>query len=202
MNIDTLTKSYGYLKNTRENSQFLFSQKSRFQNSTALKGWKSKQPVDLISLAKVLPSSIEQKIYFELNNTISLAIPKRLESLIIELEHSKYILNLKKGWDGEEAEPYKPEVLKNSIVFLCRYLMSFLENNRQKLYLPKIYHGPNGSIDLLWNSDNFSLLINIDNTGNTAQFSGEIFDKENYQSSEGNFNINCRTFDFLPNLNF
>ena len=112
MSTETLNKSYGYSKSPRDNSQFLFLPKSKSQNSRISEGWKAKQPTESVSVTtRVLPL-IEQKIYFELTKEISLAIPARLESLVVELEHSKYILKLKKGWDGETAEPYNPEVLK------------------------------------------------------------------------------------------
>jgi hypothetical protein len=198
MSVETVSRGYDYSKRTRISSQSLFLSKSQQQNIRIPEGWKTIQQTDSISVSRVRSQFVESKKHFELTKTISLAIPSKLEGLMSELEHSKYILKLKRGWDGESADSYNPETLKSAITFLCRYLMWSIDNHKAKLCIPKIYHGPDGSIDLLWSNEIFSLLINIDNTGNNGQFSGEIFEIGNQQSSEGNFNVNSRTFEFLP----
>lgn len=198
MNSILLEKGFDYSKN-RRNSQrsHSFVAKSEASRPRLPEGWKPVPAGDSELISRTRVFLVEPKLHFELTKDISLAIPARLESLMAELEHSKYILDFRENWDDEGSKPYNPETLKAAIVFLCRYLISTLDRCGS-LLLPKIYHGPEGSIDLLWDSESFSLLINIDVTGTIGQFSGEILDDANLQSGQGNFNVNCRTFEFLP----
>jgi len=71
------------------------------------------------------------------------------------------LLGLQQDWDGEGSPGYSEET--------CERMSNFLLNHSKQLAaacgieapIPKILPGPNGSIDLLWKSDDYELLLNI-----------------------------------------
>ena len=60
---------------------------------------------------------------------------------------------------------------------------------------PKIYPGPNGSIDIGWETSFYDLIINISKSGQLASYYG---DNKNNQMTEGAFNPNNFNIQLLP----
>ena len=81
-------------------------------------------------------------------------------SLQEEMEKSKELLKLKDDFDGEGSPHYDEETLKRTWEFLKLYEEKLQENNK-KLEVPDIGPGPHGTIDVYWNTNDFTLLINI-----------------------------------------
>lgn len=125
-------------------------------------------------------------------------LPFTLRALYYEIEKSKYILNLEDGWDDDGAISYKKETWIKAILFLCDYAQSIYNNLNTIISIPKIYHGPDGSIDLLWENNDFSLLLNIpDADNNLATFYGETAGEKGV---EGEIDLVRGDYSLLPNL--
>lgn len=124
------------------------------------------------------------------------SIPKPLKPVYDAIEKSKYMLDLKENWDDEGAIGYDPDVWKKAVLFISKLSTKIFKSYGQIIKTPKIYHGPNGSIDIYWENESFNLLINIPKVG-LGTFYGD-----NYKSnkSEGVFDpeiINTNIFPFL-----
>ena len=91
------------------------------------------------------------------------------EQLLTEIEKSKYILNLKDDWDEEGSKGYGSKIWEKAILFLCNLYEDFLIYKNPSL-IPKIFHGPDQSIDLLWENKEMHLLINIPANSDRASF--------------------------------
>lgn len=77
-----------------------------------------------------------------------------------EIERSRWILNLPENWDGEGAAAYTKWTWQRAIVFLKQQAEHVRECGSE-LDIPKILPGPEGSIDLHWDKQDYELLINI-----------------------------------------
>jgi hypothetical protein len=105
---------------------------------------------------------------FKLPNTKSLAkqimgvvIPSDLSNVAEAIERSKYILELLDDWDGEGSKKYKQETWDRAIQFLLRSTISAWHAKRIVPKTPRIYHGPEGSIDVYWETPGRVLLVNF-----------------------------------------
>lgn len=130
-----------------------------------------------------------------ISSDISLKIPianKELESVFVE---GKYILDLKDDWDDEGAIGYTSESWKSAANFIINFNRWIKGIFSGSLHLPKMHHGPKGTIDVVWNEDNFRLFVNIDCINNKGTFYSDTPKK---QFSEGEFLLNDFKFQLLP----
>lgn len=137
----------------------------------------------------------EYKNKIELNGKVIQTLPDTLLSLQKSIEKSKYILDLQANWDGEDAEAYTQNVWIKAVSFLCEFSIDIHNTFGKTPVTPNIYHGPEGSIDILWKTDNLNLLLNIPKDDQAATFSGENSLGQQY---EGSLNPNNYSLSFLP----
>ncbi len=91
-----------------------------------------------------------------------------------EIERSKYILGFENDWDEEGASKYKRETWDRGIRYLEGHARWLKENRNIVIDVPNISHGPNGSIDILWETNDYKLLLNIpEDISKKATFYGE-----------------------------
>lgn len=115
-------------------------------------------------------------------------LPCSFEGLKDEIESSKYIIELEEGWgDEEEGEAYDVKMWERTVKSLINmYTTSFNLFNVMPDF-PQIYHGPNSSIDILWERYDYQILANFPKEEDKQiSYYGEIFDKESFK---GAFNI-------------
>ncbi len=121
-----------------------------------------------------------------LKNTVTIELPSRFYELDREVENSKYILALENDWDDEGSVAYQEATWKKAIQFTSNYAKWVFDETSRVIPTPKIAPGPNGSIDILWKSPNYRLLINIpDNLKKQASFYGDNYSTD---TIEGTFN--------------
>ena len=137
----------------------------------------------------------EYKNKIELNGKVIHTLPDALLPLQTSIEKSKYILDLQPDWDGENAEAYTENVWTKAISFLCEFSIDIHNTFGKIPVTPVIYHGPEGSIDILWKTDDLNLLLNIPKDEQPATFSGENSLGQKY---EGSLNTNNYSLSFLP----
>ena len=137
----------------------------------------------------------EYKNKIELNGKVIHTLPDTLLSLQKSIEKSKYILDLQANWDGENAEVYTEDVWIKAVSFLCEFSIDIYNTFGKTPITPAIYHGPEGSIDILWKTDDLNLLLNIPKDDQPATFSGENSLGQEY---EGSLNTNNYSLSFLP----
>jgi len=120
-------------------------------------------------------------------------LPQELDSLSKEITRSvKKILSLSNDFDDENSKSYQVETVDRAIMFVKKLAISALKVNNTIIPVPKILPGPDGSIDVCWKQDAFSLLINFpaeaeelptyfgeDTVGNTTEgtFDGSKLDQ-------------------------
>lgn len=131
----------------------------------------------------------------KLNGKVIHTLPDTLLSLQAAIEKSKYILDLKANWDGEGGEAYTENVWAKAVSFLCEFSIDIFNTFGKTPVTPAIYHGPEGSIDILWKTNDLNLLLNIPKDDQAATFSGENSLGQEY---EGSLNINNYSLSFLP----
>ena len=126
------------------------------------------------------------------------AIQKEVYTLIEEeIQRSRKILDLEADWDGDGADAYSQETWQKSVSFLRnlidRLLRYEIDIEASEELIPEILPGPNGSIDLEWETDFFDLLINIPKEGERASYYGDDYGENRIK---GNLDI------LDPNPNF
>lgn len=114
-------------------------------------------------------------------------LPIQFHELAKQIENSLDILNFEPDWDQEGGEIYSEETFKQAIEFTINYSIWIWNELQIVIEAPKIFPGPNGSIDLLWKNVDYDLLINIPSYPNKiATFYG---DDKKETKVEGQFSI-------------
>ena len=111
------------------------------------------------------------------------------------IKRSEQILQLEDDWDTEGSKGYKEETWKSTIDFLIDYATRIYKTHRQFIDIPRVHPGSNGSIDIEWDGDEYSLLINIAESSRIATF---YFYNLREQKIEGEFNIHNYILNLLP----
>jgi hypothetical protein len=132
-----------------------------------------------------------------LNSEFIISIPYELRDLYREINKSKYILELQENHDDQGASKYSISTWKKAIIFLAKYNSWVYSESSKIVPSPKIFHGPDGSVDIQWKTDDFKLLINIPEENNIATFFGNY---QNNQDVEGSFHLDNYKFQLLPSL--
>jgi len=94
---------------------------------------------------------------------------KELNHIEKVIEDSKYILNLEDDWDSEGAQQIPEIIFNRAIDFIRKYSKNIFEDEII-ISAPIISPLRDGSIDLLWQSSNSRLLLNIKNTSELTGF--------------------------------
>jgi len=111
------------------------------------------------------------------------------------IERSRRLLDLTKGWDDESAEPIKESTWRRATSFLRRTVQAVFRRSSVVLPTPHISPCADGSIDLLWKTSHFRLLVNIQPEGEgDSDFFGET---PNGLSVKGTFRPEEREFGFI-----
>ncbi len=112
-------------------------------------------------------------------NLQGVIIEHNLSEINKAIQESKYILDLKDDWDDEGSVGYDMSTWKRTIEFLLTLARNALNAFGVVIDTPKIYHGPNGSIDMLWKNENYKILVNFPKDGTQpASFYGNTASKE------------------------
>ncbi len=117
-------------------------------------------------------------------------LPIELSYLEKSFKNSEYIIELQENWDDEGADKYEFSLWKKSIDFVVDYAKILFLDFNKKMIIPNIYHGPKGSIDILLENENNTLLINILSTGDYAEYFGK-----------DRFNNSTKGTIYLENIN-
>jgi hypothetical protein len=128
-----------------------------------------------------------ESIYLgSLNNSFS--------SLIKEIDDSKYILSQKLDWEMENSPLYSLDSWLRGVKFVIKYANHVFFKEKKRILTPKIYHGPENSIDIYWDYNHLNMLLNIPIQGE-GSFS---LDDSEYNKINGFFNPDEPTFKYLP----
>jgi hypothetical protein len=122
-------------------------------------------------------------------------LPLELTFLFKTMDKSQYILQLEDNWDDAGGEKYKERTWVNALLFLTRYAKNLFNDFNIIINSPKIYHGPSGSIDILWEPSAYRLVINIPKEGNKAMFYADDYKD---QITEGSFHLDNFNVSLIP----
>lgn len=97
-------------------------------------------------------------------------VSTQVEKLI---QASRSILEIEDNWDEEGSAGYSEATWERAIQFIKVTAISYVRETNQRIILPKITPGPEGSIDIRWKTAKRSLLINFpSNENEPADFFG------------------------------
>ena len=132
--------------------------------------------------------------YLFKGNTIGV-LPSELAFLFKTIDKSQYILQLEDDWDDAGGEKYEEKTWIKAMSFLMHYAKILFDDFNIIINSPKIYHGPKGSIDIIWEPSAYRLVINIPKEEHKA-----LFYADNYkdQMTEGSFNLANFNVSLIP----
>lgn len=123
----------------------------------------------------------------EINNRI-FRFPTYLEPIFTEIIESKKILDLEYNWDENGAAKIKDVTFINCVEFLLNY-GTYLYNDFDKMIsVPDITPCADGTIDIFWENEKASLLLNFKTNKNIASYYGDTHSDIN--SIKGFINVN------------
>ena len=88
-------------------------------------------------------------------------VPYELDHISVAIEESRWMLALHEDWDGEGSSGYSEDTWNRAVGFLVANAVLIWTMHGQRISRPKIENGPDGSIDILWETPKASLLINV-----------------------------------------
>jgi hypothetical protein len=122
-------------------------------------------------------------------------LPSELAFLFKTMDKSQYILQLEDDWDDAGGEKYDDQTWVNAMSFLARYAQNLFNDFNIIINSPRIYHGPKGSIDILWEPSAYRLVINIPKDSNKAMFYADDYKD---QITEGVFHLDNFNVSLIP----
>lgn len=106
------------------------------------------------------------------------------EEIVQAIEVSKSILKLKDDWDGEGSPGYSEMTWDRMRRFLLGHAQAMRNQFAISIPAPQILPGPDGSIDMLWKTDDYELLVNIPSDPNSfASFYGDDRDRSSVKGT-------------------
>ena len=138
--------------------------------------------------------TINSESYIFEGNSLG-SLPTGLSFLFKEIDKSQYILKLDDDWDDAGGEKYQTQTWVNATSFLMRYAKALHDDFNIVINSPKIYHGPKGSIDILWEPSAYRLVINIPKDGQKAMFYADNYKD---QITEGVFHLDNFNVTLIP----
>ena len=120
-----------------------------------------------------------------------------LDELSRALHAARKLLILEDNWDGEGSPGYLKATLDRAAIFLNRHMRWVWEKYAVWLQAPQILPGPDGSIDIHWETANFELLVNMPaDPSAPATFYGDNYGKGSIKGSfdPSSFNMGLVTW--------
>ena len=115
---------------------------------------------------------------------------------VFDFKRSMYKYDITQDdWDDAGGEKYEDQTWINAMSFLARYAQHLFNDFNIIINSPKIYHGPKGSIDILWEPSAYRLVINIPKDGNKAMFYADDYKD---QITEGVFHLDNFNISLIP----
>ena len=108
------------------------------------------------------------------------------------------MLEFEDNWDEEGSISYSRDTWTAATRFVVKLYNWAKTSHNTQIPAPKIYHGPDGSIDILWKNTRARLLVNIPPNTDIATYYGDdyetkrivIVDEFNFLDfSEDDFNL-------------
>ena len=141
-----------------------------------------------------MTETLHKEAYFFKGKPL-VVLSSELTFLFKTMNKSQYILQLEDDWDDAGSEKYQDQTWINAMSFLARYAQNLFNDFNIIINSPKIYHGPKGSIDILWEPSAYRLVINIPKDGNKAMFYADDYKD---QITEGIFNLANFNVSLIP----
>ena len=88
-------------------------------------------------------------------------IPGALNSVAESVRASRSIIDLEDDWDGEGSPGYDEAVWERAGRFVLNNALQLWRESGRVIRPPDIFPGPDGSLDLLWESGEATLLVNV-----------------------------------------
>lgn len=100
-------------------------------------------------------------------------LPIQLSSIALAINNSTYLLDLQDDWDDQGSTAIDFNTWRTSVEYLINYSTWIYEKFDIIINHPKINAGPKDSIDMLWHSSKFRLLMNIQKNGDDVTYYGD-----------------------------
>ncbi|MCL4296134.1 MAG: hypothetical protein KJ077_10420 [Anaerolineae bacterium] len=149
-------------------------------------------------LIPIVSSKSDHTLSINLVTQTPEGIPIELVDILRAIEQSRYILELEDDWDTEGSKGYQPLAWERVAIFLIKLYQKALESFAVILDTPRIYHAHGGSIDVLWRSDRYQLLVNFpEDENSSASFYGDNFNIETIKGTFDPTEESCGLLAFL-----
>ncbi|MEK7257879.1 MAG: hypothetical protein AAB316_24185 [Bacteroidota bacterium] len=133
-------------------------------------GWDKKMD----SNGKGISKNSAPKIEIELKGQTIGILPRQLVEIKQSIEEAYSILDLEADWDDEGSPAIDKHTFIRAIHFVMDYASWLFYKHGIILAPPQILPGSDGSIDILWRSINYRMLINIPSDENKqAEYYGD-----------------------------
>ena len=114
--------------------------------------------------------------FIEIDSETKISIAEELFEIADEIIKSKSLLDLKEDWDDEGALPIRFDTWKRAVLTLIECSSTVLSYEDIAIATPQINPGPESSIDIVWRTNNYRMMINFPEIeSNNATFYGDNY---------------------------
>jgi len=139
---------------------------------------------------KIKPNDIIYSVF-----DTKIRINNDLKEIVNLLVKSQKILDLEDNWDGNGSQKISLESWRSTAYFLIGYSKKIFKDYGYIIDIPKIYPSIDGSIDIAWEKESYGFMINIDASGEIANY---YVDNKADQMAQGVFNPKNFDTHILP----
>jgi hypothetical protein len=106
------------------------------------------------------------------NTLLGYEVPSSIQPIMTAVKAARWMLSLKDDWDDEGSPGYAEETWERTGRFLLSNALALWQDGIL-IDAPAVHNGPQGSIDIYWDSPKRTLLINVPAaTGENGTFYG------------------------------
>jgi hypothetical protein len=110
-------------------------------------------------MSRPLAAQIPKSEWSDIEELLNL--PQELEPIADAIQKSRWMLELEDDWDGEGNPGYSEATWSRAVRFLLRNALSLWQERGVSVSAPAIHNGPEGNIDIYWETSKRSRLINV-----------------------------------------
>jgi hypothetical protein len=141
---------------------------------------------------------VQSEVHYDYRGQALGKVPFPLKPIVEIIKKSESILKLEDNWDTLGGKSFSEDTWKAAAIFLINYSNEVNDFHGFVIDTPNIYPGPNGSIDIDWETTKYGLIVNIAEGGETATYYADNRDNKNRQMTEGLFNPHKFHVQLLP----
>lgn len=161
---------------------------------------------DIFQVRRDVPDVLENRAVHTVDSDLiiltglKITVPYYLSQIKDEIERSRYIMGLNDNWDENGAYAIDSGVWEMAVKFMLNYSKYIYEKFRVIISPARIDPGRDGSIDLLWRTDRYRMLVNIPKNDSVSYYGDDYTDNNSIKGTVDVYDTKDFLASWMKNL--